>query len=107
MFKSLIAATAAITCCLGGPAMASVGAAFDQATTKSKGDCYETSAGHTVCYQLIKPREYSISLIQKDNNPAYATTLYLRCGGRWEAYGPADQQNVQALADAFCEEQGY
>ena len=107
MFKSLVAAAAAITCCLGGPAMASVGSAFDQATHKPQGECYETTAGHTVCWQAIKPREYAIALVMRNNRPDYATTMYLRCGGKWEAYGPADKPDLQGLADAFCEEQGH
>ena len=107
MFKSLFAATAAITCCLGNPALAYVGDAFDTATHQAKGGCYETSGGHTVCWQSLKPRVYSLALRQVDNKPQYATTLYLTCGGRWEAYGPADKSALTSLVTAFCEEQGH
>ena len=109
MFKSLFAATAAITCCLGNPAMATVGDAFDQATTprQEQGGCYQTTGGHSVCWQTLKPGMYTLALRQVNNRPEYATTLFLRCGGTWEAYGPADKQALQALVDAFCTEQGH
>ena len=83
MFKSLFAATAAITCCLGNPALASVGDAFDTATHQSKGGCYQTG-GHSVCWQTIKPATYTIALRESNNRPEYATTLLLTCGGKWK-----------------------
>ena len=107
MFKSLFAATAAITCCLGNPALATVGDAFDTATHQSKGGCYQTTGGHSVCWQNIKPTTYTIALREANNRPEYATTLLLTCGGKWEAFGPAQKPALQALADAFCEEQGH
>ena len=107
MFKSLLAATAAITCCLGNPAMAYVGDAFDQATHQQDGACYQTTGGHSVCWQSIKPKTYSIALRQVNNRPDYATTLYLTCGGKWEAFGPADKKALQSLVNAFCSEQGH
>lgn len=107
MFKSLFAATAAITCCLGNPALATVGDAFDQATHRSDGGCYTTTGGHSVCWQSIRPRTYTLSLREVSNRPEYATTLYLVCGGTWEAFGPAGKPALQSLADAFCSEQGH
>ena len=107
MFKSLFAAAAAITCCLGNPALASVGDAFDTATHQETGGCYMTSGGHGVCWQSIKPKTYTISLREKHNRPEFATTLLLTCGGKWEAFGPADKQALTSLVNYFCEEQGH
>jgi hypothetical protein len=106
MFKSLLAATAATICCLQ-PAAASVGSAFDTATRPKSGECYTTTGGHSVCWQRLGPTTYGIALREKNNQPDYATTIYLTCGGRWEAYGPGNKTSLQALADAFCEEQGH
>ena len=104
MFKSLVAATAAITCLLGNPVQASVGAAFDNAQRATQGGCYGTTGGHTVCWQTIKRGGYTLSLIEQNNQPNYATTVYLDCKGDWEAFGPGKEPAVQALVDAFCSE---
>lgn len=109
MFKSLLAATAAITCCLGNPAMAYVGEAFDQATApqQSAGNCYQTTGGHSVCWFRINGATYSIALREVNNRPDYATSIVVNCGGQWEAYGPGQKAGLQALVDAFCTEQGH
>lgn len=104
MFKSLLAVASAVTCCLGNPAMASVGAAFDTSAATTKGGCYSTKGGHTVCWQGLGANMYTLALRQIDNNPNYATSLFLTCGGRWEAYGPADKQALDQLVEAFCSE---
>lgn len=107
MFKSILAITSALTCCLGNPALASVGDAFDTATQRAEGSCYKTTGGHSVCWQSIKPRTYTVSLREIDNTPDFATTLYITCGGTWESYGPGKTPQLKALVSAFCEEQGH
>ena len=104
MFKSLLAATAAITCLAGTPVQASVGAAFDNAQAATQGGCYSTTGGHTVCWQTIQTGGYTLSLIEKTNQPGYATTVYLDCKGAWEGYGPAKEPALKSLVDAFCSE---
>ena len=69
-----------------------------------KGGCYSTTAGHTVCWQGLGTDMYALALRQVNNKPNFATTLFLTCGGRWEAYGPADRQSLEALISAFCAE---
>lgn len=103
MIKSLIATTSFLICCLGNPAMAvDVGEAFDRHTTSQQGDCYSTTGGHTVCWQRITGRVFTLSLVEKDNRPDYATTIYVPCGGQWESYGPGKQKNLQLLVSDFC-----
>lgn len=104
MFKSLVAAASVLTCCLGNPAMASVGAAFDTSTASPGGGCYSTKGGHTVCWQGLGSNMYTLALRQVNNKPNFATTVFITCGGRWEAYGPADKQALDFLVKAFCSE---
>jgi hypothetical protein len=103
MIKSLLATTSFLICCLGNPAMAvDVGEAFDRHATPKNGDCYTTTGGHTVCWQRLKERIFTLSLIEKNNQPAYATTVFVPCGGQWESYGPGKQEQVQLLVSDFC-----
>jgi hypothetical protein len=104
MIKSLLATASFLICCLGNPAMAvDVGEAFDRhATPQEAGNCYSTTGGHTVCWQRLKDRIFTLALIEKDNQPAYATTLFVPCGAEWESYGPGKQKQLQLLVSDFC-----
>ena len=104
MFKSLLAASAALLC--SAPAFADPGAVFDNSarTSNNNGGCYQTTGGHHVCWQTALGRYFTVSLIEKQQ-PTYASTLFFECGGRWEGFGPASRGSMQSLVDAFCQEQ--
>ena len=104
MFKPLLAAFAVLACSV--PAYADPGAVFDNSlssTSDHTGGCYQTTGGHHVCWQVAKGRFFTISLVEKQQ-PTYASTLFVECGGRWEGFGPASHGSMQALVEAFCEE---
>ena len=98
-----MAASAALLCSV--PAFADPGAVFDNNISRSdnNGGCYQTTGGHYVCWQMAKGRYFTLSLIEKQQ-PTYASTIFLECGGRWEGYGPASHASMQSLVQAFCQE---
>ena len=104
MFKTLLAASAALLC--SAPAFADPGAVFDNSARPSdqSGGCYPTTGGHHVCWQRAMNTGYfTVSLIER-NQPQYASTIFFRCGGRWEGFGPATRGAMQSLVDSFCQE---
>ena len=102
MFKSLLAAAAAITCLAGTPVQASVGAAFDNAQAATQGGCYSTTGGHRL---LANNRTRWLHLVvdRKTNKPAMQPR-YTWIAGAWEGFGPAKKPALESLVDAFCSE---
>ena len=97
-----MAASAALLCSV--PAFADPGAVFDNNLQPSNnGGCYQTTGGHHVCWQVTEPGYFTLSLVEKQQ-PTYASTIFLKCGGRWEGYGPASYGAMKSLVSAFCQE---
>ena len=109
MFKPLTAAFAALVCC-SAPALADVGAIFDNHNrTAAVGDCFQARGKALICWQRLDGTENNFTASVTEPTNIYPNTYAIICGkdGRWEGYGTASDEQMRNFVTAFCQARGF